>query len=500
MVMSFFRRTEDQGRSETGTRQAASPANGIPPSASATTPAQPRGEFGECHAFGSVVEESHLSSEQLLSGFGFLQERVSSLLTAHGDALAELGALRTERARIASLLDYESNARKRLDADSVRLAAECKELKAENTQLRADAEDSREKLARLEALYEANAHDLAVVEVRLRDVTRELDERISQYDETAALLKRAHHDLEQRNRDFAVMREKYETERTQHQVLSETTRREADAQAREIARLTEEKGQLKNGLAHHENLSRNLVGEVTTLKQELSFTEEKLKRLQSDLDTKQSAMSVEMSQLSTRHEAISSKAELVEKLLVTARGRVKLVEDELQATRSEMKQTKAELATTTLRADRLAQELGEARASHSENESVRRDLSLQVSELTMRLRDAENMRGKRDRDAETMKRDFDQRNRADLEEIRQYRSSAEVAKAEIRQLRSEIAILTGQLDVARTDRQAAPAVAMPAASLGPLESWSLPIEAPVTKPIIEISEKSLRGSPPPAEV
>lgn len=262
--MSFFRRTEDHGRSETGTRQTSGAGNGSSAAGPTTMSPQPRGEFGECQAFGSVVEESHLSSEQLLSGFGFLQERVSSLLSAHGDALAELGALRTERARIASLLDYESNARKKLDADSVRLAAECKELKAENIQLRADAEDSREKLARLEALYEANAQDLAVVEVRLRDVTRELDERISQYDESAALLKRAHNDLEQRNRDFALMREKYETERTQHQVLGETTRREADAQAREIARLTEEKGQLKNGLAHHENLSRNLVGEVAT--------------------------------------------------------------------------------------------------------------------------------------------------------------------------------------------------------------------------------------------
>ena len=118
----------------------------------------------------------------------------------------------------------------------------------------------------------------------------------------------------------------------------------------------------------------------------------------------------------------------------------------------------------------------------------------------MRLRDSENMRSKRDRDAETAKRDFDQRNRADLEEIRQYRSSAEVAKAEIRQLRSEIAILTGQLEVARTDRQAAPAVAMPAASLGPLESWSVPLDgATGARPIIEISEKSLRGAMPPAE-
>lgn len=500
MVMSFFRRTEDQGRSETGTRPASSPGNGTASAALATSSLQLKGEFGECQAFGSVVEESQMSSEHLLSGFGFLQERVSSLLTAHNEALAELASLRTERARIASLLDYESHARKKLDGESQRLASECKDLKAENTQMRGEIEDNREKLVKLQALYEANAQDLSVVETRLRDASRELDERIRQYDETAALLKRAHYDLEQRNRDFAMMREKYETERTQHHVLSETSRREADAQAREVARLTEEKGQLKNGLAHQENLSRNLVSEVTTLRQELSFTEEKLKRLQSDLDTRQSAMAVEMSQLSTRHEAINSKADLVEKLLVTARGRLKMVEDELQASRSELKQTKAELATSTLRADRLSQELAEARAAQAENESTRRDLSLQVSELTMRLRDSENMRGKRDRDAETMKRDFDQRNRADLEEISQYRSSAEVAKAEIRQLRSEIAILTGQLDVARTDRQAGASAPMPAASLGPLESWSVPLD-PVTavKPIIEISEKSLRGAMPPAE-
>lgn len=498
--MSFFRRTEEQGKGGdgAGTRPVASQQDGAAFAAFSNSGMQPLGEFGECQAFGSIVEESQLSSEHLLSGFGHLQERVSALLTSHNEALAELASLRTERARIGALLDYESTARKKLDSESQRLATECKELKAENTQMRAEIEEKREKLVKLQALYEANAQDLAVVETRLRDASRELDERIRQYDETSALLKRAHHDLEQRNRDFAIMREKYETERTEHQVLSESSSREADAQAREIARLSEEKGQLKNGLAHQENLSRSLVGEVTTLKQELTFTEEKLKRLQSDVDTRQSAMAVEMSQLSTRHQAINSKAELVEKLLVTARGRVKLVEDELQATRSELKQTKAELATSSLRADRLAQELNEARAHHSDNESTRRDLSLQVSELTMRLRDSESSRGKRDRDSETMKRDFDQRTRADQEEIRQYRSSAEVAKAEIRQLRSEIAILTGQLEVARIDRQAAPAATMPSASLGPLEGWSLPIDG-AAKPIIEISEKSLRGPLPPAE-
>lgn len=486
--MSFFRRGDEPARTTAG---GASIGDGQSGAASYSPALQGRSEIGD-QTFGSVIEESHLSSEELLSGFGFLQERVSSLLGAHGEALNELAALRAERARIASLLDYESTARRRLDGESQRALAEAKELRAENVQLRAETEESREKLIKLQALYDANAQDLDIVQRRLHDVGRELDERIVQYDETAALLRRAHQDLDQRSRDLAMMREKYETERTQHQVLLETSRREADAQAREIARLTEERGRLKSGLEHQETISRNLLGEVTALKQEESFNQEKLKRLQSELDNQQSAMAVEMSQLSTRHEAISSKAELVEKLLVTARGRVKLVEDEMQGMRTELKQTKAELSTTTLRADRLAQELATARASTSENEAGRREMSLQIAEMTMRLRDAENARNKRDRDAETMKRDFDQRSFADQEEIRQLRSSAEVTKAEIRQLRSEIAILTGQLEFARNDRQqGAQASSLPTAASG-VDSWVPAPEQAPAKPIIEISEKSLR--------
>lgn len=484
--MSFFRRGDEPARSAVG-----SPSIGDGQSGAASYSPAPQGrsEIGD-QTFGSVIEESQLSSEELLSGFGFLQERVSSLLGAHGEALNELAALRAERARISSLLDYESTARRRLDGESQRALAEAKELRAENVQLRAETEEAREKLIKLQALYDANAQDLDIVQRRLHDVGRELDERIVQYDETAALLRRAHQDLDQRSRDLAMMREKYETERTQHQVLIETSRREADAQAREIARLTEEKSRLKNGLEHQETVSRNLLGEVTTLKQEDSFSQEKLKRLQSELDNQQSAMAVEMSQLSTRHEAISSKAELVEKLLVTARGRVKLVEDEIQGMRTELKQTKAELSTTTLRADRLAQELAAARANTSENEASRREMSLQIAEMTMRLRDAENMRNKRDRDAETMKRDFDQRSFADQEEIRQLRSSAEVTKAEIRQLRSEIAILTGQLEFARNDRQQGAQASAPAAA--GIETWVPAPEQTAAKPIIDISEKSLR--------
>lgn len=499
MVMSFFRRADEQLKA--GGSMPLSPDGqvsdaSLPPSPAAQ-PTSGRRDYSDCQAFGAVVEESQLSSEELLSGLGFLQERVSSLLGAHGEALGELGALRAERARISSLLDYESNARRKLDVDAQRSVAEAKSLKSDNIQLRAESEEVREKLVKLRALHDINLQDLQVVQSRLRDASRELDERLSQYEETAALLKRAHQDLELRNREFSTMREKYETERTAHQVLAETSRRETEAQARDIGRLNDEKNQLKNSLAHQETLARSLLGEVTALKQELSFAEEKVNRLQSEIDNQQNAMSVEMAHLVTKHEAISSKADLVEKLLVTARGRSKMSEDELQVLRAELKQTKAEFATTVLRADRLAGELTAARAGNSDNEAARRELSMQVSELTMRLRESETLRGKRERDGETTRRDFDQRAQSDQEEIRQLRTSAEVAKAELRQLRSEIAILTGQLEVARNDRNGVqPQQAVRAR--GSDETWS-PAVDPSHRPIIDISEKALRPAPSPLD-
>ncbi|MBR0558153.1 hypothetical protein J5J10_20870 [Ciceribacter sp. L1K23] len=480
MVMGFFRRVEEQGKIA---------------SAAAGQQAE-RGELQDLMSFGAVVAESELSSEDLLSGLGSLQNRVSSLLKAHGEALAELSELRTERARIASLLDYETTARRRLDIENQQISAENKELRSENSQMRLELDQNREKLIKLQAQFDANSNDLEVVHARLRDVSRELDERIAQYDETASLLRRAHHDLDQRNREFAQLREKYENEKTAHQVLVETSRREADAQAREIDRLNEERSQLKRSLSHQDTQARNLSTEAAGLRQELVFAEEKAKRLQAELENHQSSTTVEMAQLSTKYEAVNSKAELVEKLLITARGRAKLAEDELSAVRGELKEMKSDLATTTLRADRLAQELSAARAGNTENESVRRDLSLQVSELTMRLRETENQRNKRERDMETMRRDLDHRAQSDQEEIRQLRASAEVSKAEIRQLKAEIAILTGQLEVVRNERSgqvqiAPPAPPMPKATF---EEWVPEDEAP--KPIIELSDKALRATPP----
>jgi len=95
---------------------------------------------------------------------------------------------------------------------------------------------------------------------------------------------------------------------------------------------------------------------------------------------------------------------------------------------------------------------------------------------------------RRDRDADALRRDIDTRMDSDRYEIGQLRTSLEIAKSEIRQLRAERAILTGQLEVARSDRTGGMAPIAPRD-----EDDEVRMPAASFTPMIDISEKSLRG-------
>jgi chromosome segregation ATPase len=490
MVMSFFRRSEETGK--TGV-QAASPAyrqisiTEQPVSLKAAAP-QPYQipEINDFEAFGSALEENQQNSQDLLASLSSLQERVSTLLGAHGQSLNETGALRAECTRISSLLDYESGARRKADQENARLAGENKDARTANTQLRTEIDAIREEFAKLQNVHGVTCEEFSIIEMRLRDAEGELAERAMQYDEASTLLKRAQQELDNRSRELSATREKLDLETTAHQLLVETSRRESTMQARDLARLTEERGHLKASLMEQEALVANLQTAVANLKQELSLVEERHKRAEVELHTLQTSSTLEIAHLTTKTEAVGSKAELVEKLLITANGRNKMTDEELQAARAEMKRLKSELAATISRAERVEDELRRARMSGTESETARRELAAYNNELTVKLREAESLRSRRDREADAMKRDLDTRIDSDRHEISQLRTSLEIAKSEIRQLRAERAILNGQLEVARGERAtAAPAVFE--------EQESARMPAAHFSPIIEISERSLRA-------
>jgi chromosome segregation ATPase len=489
MVMSFFRRNEDIVK--TGVRAAAvarQPSVADQMKADERAPAQYAvPNIGEFEAFGSVIEENKLASDELLGSLSALQERVSSLLGAHSQSLSETGALRAECARIGSLLDYESGLRRKADQDNQRLTAENKEMRLDNGQLRIEVDALRDGLVKLQGVHELTREELTVVETRLVEAERELSERTIQFDEATALLRRAQQDLDQRTRELSATREKLDVEMTAHQLLIETSRRENGVQQRELARLAEERNHLKSSLAEQELAVRNLQGSVTGLKQSLALVEDRYRRLEAEHESLQSSTALEIAGLKTRHDAIGSKAELVEKLLATANARNKMTDEELQSSRNELKRVKSELATALSRIERMDQELHRARLSAGESEAARRDLAAQNNELTLKLRDLETQRGRRERELDTFRRDRDSQLDSDRQEIAQLRTSLEIARSEIRQLRAECAILNGQLDVARGER-AGFAVPLPA------EERPEEVRMPPASPLIEISSRSLRAS------
>lgn len=487
MVMSFFRRAEDGGKSlsTTGYRPA-SITDQRPAAEEPLRYAIP--DVNDFAAFGSALEENQRTSEDLLSSLTSLQERVSSLLGTHSQSLNETGALRAECARISSLLDYESHARQKADQDNLRLTAENKAFYADNAQLRSGIDAFRDELTKLQSVHQVTREEFTIIENRLLDAERELTDRAIQFDEASTLLKRAQTELDQRSRELSATREKLDNETTAHQLLIETSRRENGTQAREMARLNEERSHLKSSLIEQEAQVRNLQMAVASLKQDLALFEERHKRLEVEHETLQASSALEIAHLTTKHEAIGSKAELVEKLLVTANGRNKMTDEELQAARADLKRVKSELVTALSRSERLAEELQRARTTGAESESARRELATQTNELTLKLREAESLRVRRDRDADALRRDIDTRMDSDRYEIGQLRTSLEIAKSEIRQLRAERAILTGQLEVARSER---PGVVVPTAALEERDEVRMP--AAGFTPMIDISEKSLRA-------
>lgn len=490
MVMNFFRRPDGRPVSGSGHDTPTHAADPSPASVySASVNRVPA--HSDNIAFGAVVEESRQASGELMSGFEALGERVSNLLESHDRCLGELGSLRSEYARVNSLLEYESRERGELSGQNVRLLAENRDMRAENSRLRAEHDTISERAVRLEAINGVSGDELRIIQARLRDAERELADRVGIHEETAALLRRTQKELEARGREAASLREALEAEQTGHQLLTETSGRESAALTREIARLNDERNQLRNSLSQQEMLVRNLQSSTLSLKQELSALEEKNRRLEDEHDSLKSGSTLEISHLTSQHEAVTSRAELVEKLLLTARERNKSTDEELQTTRAEIKRLKSEAATAATRFSRLEEELARSRTGITQLENTRRDLASENSELSLRLRESETLREKFERENETTKRDLGMRSANEREEIGNLRVELEIARSEIRQLSAERAMLKGQLGKARDERELPlpelPAqVSMPAAAM---PVWS---PAPAS-PLYDFSDKAIRS-------
>lgn len=498
MVMGFFRKPEDGYRNNTSYI--------MQPAASADTGTS--GSMADNKVFGASAEESQRLSRDLVGGLDTMREQLSGLLMAHEQRLSELGVLRTEHARLTSLLEYETATRTRLDADKTRLSSENKVFRAENMQLHADMDKVQEEITRLQAVYSVARDELAIAQARLRDTERELADKAGLYEETSAIFKRTQQELDTRSREVAALREKLDLEKTAHQILAETSSREATALDKEVDRLNDERSQLKSTLSEQVTLVRSQQSTIVNLQHDVASAEERASRMEAELDSLKTTSALEAAQLSAKCEAANSKAELVEKILATARSRNKTSEEEVQTNRSDIKQLRSELSTANARLERAEAELGRARADAAAAGEFRRSISIEHGDLSNRLKETETQRDKALREAESNRREFVENAMLDREEIAQLRTSLEIARSEIRQMQAERSILAGQLEMARAGHPKMPEATPFGDYVSSIAETVSEMQAK-TRPIYDISEKSLRntsseygatnGQIPPAE-
>lgn len=485
MVMSFFRRDEaraDLRRSvDLGVAVA---ALAIDPDVPADGVAVVQDTPADYEALGGAMERHEQSSVLLMTGVSSVQNSLATLIEDHGRILQEVGKLRTDSARLAALLAREQGSRGRLEDEVRRLAEEGREASSENARLKTELDVFRQEFTKLQAIHQVVSDESTIFETRLQDTEVELRAQIRQYNEAVTLMRRAQQELDMRSRELAAVREKLDTETTAHGLLVETSRRDAASQAQEIARLSEERTQLKLAMNEQDELMRGLHVTIANLRNELASVEERHKRLGVELENLQSSSAMEIAQLSSRHGAVNSRAVLAEKLLATAQGRNRVTDDELHVAKAELKRLKTDFATVNSRNERANEEMARTRSISAENELVRRELSAQVNEMTARLRDSEETRARYEREAETVKRDLESRVDSDRLEISHLRSSLELARTEARQLKTEHAILIGQLDAARNERSRQ-------VDMMPLAETAARFGT--QQPIIDISEAALRA-------
>lgn len=491
MVMSFFRRGDDKigARTSYDSRSVVAEPRAFA-SAGENTARGGAPDISEYEALGTAMEVHKQSSGQLLSSLSSLQSGMSSLIEDHGQTLQEIGELRADQSRLEAILQQESAGRAKVEEDNSHLVAENRDMASELAQLRIEADTFRQEFVKLQALHQVVSEERMIYEARLFDAEDELRSQIKQYDEASLLMTRAQQELDSRSRELAMVREKLENETTAHQLLAESAQREASTLTRELSRITDERNHLKIGLGEHEAMVRSLQISVGNARQELSAHDDRYKRLETEFENLQSSSALERAQMASRHEAMNSKVMLAEKLLATANGRNRVTDDELHEAKAELKRLKTDYATLTSRSERTNEELARARAIGSESEAARRELAGQSNNMTARLRDAEETRARREREIEIFKRDMDARAESDRFEIGQLRTSLDIASTEARQLKTDNAILTGQLEAARHDRSRN-AGSHVTEVVAEEPEWAGSPAAVL--PIIEISEAALLG-------
>lgn len=403
-------------------------------------------------AFGAYVEKNQQFSQDLLIQIRDINESAATLVNSHSEALTDLGQLRVEHARVNSLLEDEAVSRRKFETMATQLGAENRDIYTQLIQNRSDLEAKTSDLVQMRTLYESEAERYQSADARLRSAEGELGEQVSLLEQVQADLWLMQNELDARSSELLNTREALDQERDARTLEAQTASNQIDSLSRENGALVSANTQLRTDLEESRTLVANQTSALETLKLEVAEHGPRFRKTREELDALRSDSALEISQLSTRLEAITSKSSLLERLLETAHTRNTAVEEELQTARNESRRAKTDVANANARSNRLNEALEKLRVTSAQSEAARRTLALQLDDAVTKLNNGVNVQAALERDLDVVRREQGVRTEADQREIDFLNSNLEIARADIRQLKTESAQLKGQLDVARSDK------------------------------------------------
>lgn len=395
---------------------------------------------------GTFIAQAHQRSDTMIGNVSVLRRQLDDFLGVFRDTLEEIGALRSERARLAALVESLTRVKDEFSSQNIRFSEENKTLKVNRLELAQKLERERNENHVLHANNKSLSEEAEEIRKRLDGVQGELDA-------TILALETAQREGERVQAELVVMQDKahrlsaaLETERTNHQLLAERTAPEIEQLEKQVTELGKLNGKLLNERTRAEQRIETIERELQATQKLAIEAEQRYQSVNDELDLTRSDFGGQLARLSAKNEAIEARAALADRLLDAARKRNSGHEAEAQQLRRELQVARADIQEKATRADNLAEALSRSQSENAQLSRSHKELERSLTQVSSKLEEAVDRRQKVDLECGRLREEIGDLNRQYMGESEQMATRVGVAEAQLRKAMAECEVLKGRIE------------------------------------------------------
>ena len=400
-------------------------------------------------ALGSFIGRSDRDSKDILSDMASIEARVGDLLSAFGESLEEISSLRSERTRLASLVEATTRARDELSTANLTLAQDNKSLKSVRADLELTLDRVRSENNLLQSNSASTAEELNEIRQRADLLQQELTIASEALETAQRERKDARSDLDQARDRVRTLQSALDAERSSHALQIERSSQEFSHLEHEAAETREAHDKLLNEKMHALHRIATLERDLERARSDYVETDLQLKSAVNELDAVRSQLQSDLAKLNARNEAIAARAALTERLLETARDRNVASGGVEQQLRRDLQALRGELAEKGSRASTLSDALARMQTENADMYRALKERERILASTIARLDEMRNGREKADREVAQLRTELAEVTKNHQAAKGQLTTRLSILEAENRELGTQRDTLAGQIEQLR---------------------------------------------------